>query len=68
VRRPERALLKRVTEQAEKCSAYERRLAKRRRVLREAAAMSRRGKRDYDVLDRIQAQVPEAVITVQDAL
>lgn len=60
----ERELLARITAQIERCSVYQHRLARRARVLREAATMLRLGVSASTVL----SQIPEAVTTVQDAL
>ena len=68
VGRSERSLLKRVTQQADKCLAWERRYSKRRRALRQGAAMLRRGQQCAVVLSWIQEQIPEAVVTVPASL
>ena len=64
----ERELLARITQQLDRCSAWEHRMARRRRVLGKAATALRLGKRASVVLAEIQAALPEAVITVQNAL
>ena len=64
----ERDLLARITLQIDRCSAYQHRLAKRARVLREAATMLRLGRPSTAVLALIQEQVPDAVTTIQPSL
>ena len=64
----ERDLLARVTLQLERCSAYQRRLDKRRVVLREAATQLRLGRKAPAVLALIHEQVPDAVTTIQPSL
>jgi len=64
----ERDLLARITVQIERCLEFERRYGKRRRVLILAATGLRLGKRASVVLAEIQAEIPEAVVTVQEPL
>jgi hypothetical protein len=60
----ERELLARIAVQIERCSDFQRRLAKRGRVLRDAATMLRLGRRYDAVVALIGEQVPDAVVTV----
>lgn len=60
----ERELLARLTLQIDRCSAGQHTLARRGRVLREAATHLRLGRPSGTVLALIQEQMPEAVVTV----
>lgn len=60
----ERELLARITDQIERCSDHQHRLAQRRAVLRESATMLRMGRSASTVLALIQEQVPDAVTTI----
>jgi hypothetical protein len=61
VRSEEQELLERIEAQIASCSEHEHRLARRRRVLQDAATQLRLGRKCQEVLARIQAQVPDAV-------
>ena len=60
----ERDLLARITLQIDRCSVHQHALAKRGKVLREAATQLRLGRKVQAVLARIQEQVPDAVNTI----
>lgn len=63
----ERELLARITLQIDRASTYQHALARRGKVLREAATQLRLGSKAPAVLARIQEQIPDAV-RVMDSL
>lgn len=64
----ERDLLARITLQIDRCSAYQRRLDTRRKVLGVAATQLRLGRKAPVILALIHEQCPDAVTTIQPSL
>jgi hypothetical protein len=60
----EQELLGRIVTQITRCSEHEHRLARRRRILQEAATQLRLGRPAHAVLAQIHEQVPEAVTVI----